>query len=498
MNFKLLTNPTETTTTLDAILADNTKYNLFDAINNSNFTVDNWMTGTHSNVLKEIDKHGGAIWLSLTGDYAFRNSPEGMINYMPASKLQKVLAAKLKKVIYISEGEDAHIKAYDLLLVSADTFNPFKMQEFYEKDGEIFRNKFRPTIYMELDKKRDYKPAKAIQKLLNHLVKGKEVRREWIINWLAYFFQGLKKSPVALVLKGLQGAGKGILFENILVPLFGEKQCIQVNDKSMKGNFIGGIVEGRLVINLDEISTSSQNNKDVKNQIKALVSNKSGTFEKKFQNIESETLLYAMILITTNEPRALDVESKDRRFTVMGTGGNISEEDFLGYESYAALLAAIEGELEDFALMLLNYEVDVKKATTALNTPEKEALVGVSSDRFESFSMAIKNADLSYFDEIDPFVLVEIAQCFAKLRFSRKLLKKAFNSIYGGEISTVKLLDQLRAIDSDFFGDDNTVGSSDGDKHFIIGGSKGGAVETASNTACNNIIEPIHPSMVMQ
>jgi hypothetical protein len=498
MNFNAQNNMNETTTALDATLVDNTKYNTFAVANNIHFTGNNWMEGTQVGVLNEIDKHGGAIWLSLTGEYGFRNSPDGMINYMPASKLQKVLAAKLKKVIYISEGEDAHIKAYDLLLVSSDTFNPFIKQEFYEKGGEIFRNKFRPTIYMELDKKRIHKPAKAIRKLLNHLVKGDKARKEWIINWLAYFFQGLKKSPVALVLKGLQGAGKGILYENILVPLFGEKQSIQVNDKSMKGNFIGGIVEGRLVINLDEISTSSQSNKDVKNQIKALVSNKSGTFEKKFQNIESETLLHAMILITTNEPRALDVESKDRRFTVLSTGGNISEEDFLGYGSYTALLAAIEGELEDFALMLLNYEVDVKKATTALNTPEKEALVGVSSDRFESFSMAIKNADLSYFDEIDPFLLQQIAQCFAKLRFSKKLLKTAFNSIYGGDISTIKLLDQLRAIDSDFFGDGNTTGSSNGDKHFIIGGSKGGTFETASTMACNNIVEPIHPSMVMQ
>jgi hypothetical protein len=56
----------------------------------------------------------------------------------------------------------------------------------------------------------------AIGKLILHLVNYDRQRLYWVINWLAYFFQRLKKSQVALVLLGEQGAGKGIFFKALI------------------------------------------------------------------------------------------------------------------------------------------------------------------------------------------------------------------------------------------------------------------------------------------
>ncbi|PHR54539.1 MAG: hypothetical protein COA44_12980 [Arcobacter sp.] len=486
---------------------------IFEREDAKKFVANNWLEIEHNEVLNALDDLGVSIWLNTDGDYSCRMSKDGEINKMPASKLKKVLASKLKKVITISEDADANIKAYDLLLSSGDTFNPQCKQEFFEEKGEIHRNTFRPTSYMELDISKMASETKAINRLIDHLVKGNKNYEKWLINWLAYFFQGLVKSPVALFLKGQQGAGKGVLYDDIIVPLFGKNQCIQVNDKTMKGDFLGGIVEGRLVMNLDEISSGIQNNKEFKNQLKALISNRAGTFQKKFQNTEKETPLFAMILITSNEPKALEVEHKDRRLTIFETGGNIAHEDFLEYGSYKALIKAVTAELEDFALMLLQYPVDVKMATTAMNTPEKEALVGVSSNRFKSFSNAVKGRNIEFFTDLQddlayaPYY-AELEECYRKNRLSRKLLKRVFGKLYG-EITTNALMEQLRAIDPIFFNEElNSAKTSGGDFLFKLDSECNDSYLSSNTTlpiAVNNTIEvptfenivkPIHPSLV--
>ena len=102
-------------------------------------------------------------------------------------------------------------------------FNPFVLKEFYSPCGNSFfyRNLFKPTKYLMLNSK-EHKEPKAIFALIRHLVNYDDERFDYVVNWLAYFFQALKKSQVALVLRGDQGAGKGIFVDLVLSPLFGE------------------------------------------------------------------------------------------------------------------------------------------------------------------------------------------------------------------------------------------------------------------------------------
>lgn len=440
-------------------------------VGSTKFKANNWKRIENNAVLNELEERGMAVWITPDGDYAFRRSINGEITIIAtASRLNKVLTSTLGRRICVGDDDTSDIKSNEFEVVSDNIFDPTLNQEFVKIDGETFRNKFRPTRYMELNKNTPYQEPTAILLLLSYLVKGNVDRLKWVINWLAYFFQGLKKSPVALVLKGDQGAGKGIFHEYVLVPLYGKAQCIQINDKSFKGNFIASMLEARLVINLDEISSSTADNKEVKNKLKAIISNNFATFEKKHVNLEKETQLFGMVLVTSNEPKALDIESKDRRFTVMTTGGNIANENFLGYGSHEALLEAIESELEDFALMLMNYNVDKKMATTALNTPEKEALVGISSTRYEEFAKAIKTKNYNFFEGVDPIHYSMIEESFQKNRVSKRQLTMFFNATFGGNLTAHSLLKQLRTIDPVFFSDENTMGRSNGDRMFILDG----------------------------
>lgn len=272
------------------------------------------------------------------------------------------------------------ISPEDLKLVTEDIFDPFSKEEFIEiGNGTYHLNRFKPSVYMllgyELKQKLIFNLENSvIYRLILHLVNYDIKRANWIINWLAYFFQELKKSQVALVLLGVQGAGKGIFFNEVIKPFFGEDFVKTINDKSLNTNYKGSLVENTLFFNLDEISAKNSSS-SVKNFLKALVTNGTITAEKKYKNMDKEIPIFGQVLITSNELYALEIEPSDRRFTVFNTGGNLAHCNFLGFGSYESLSNAIKNDLEQFAVYLKSIQIDVQMANTALNTTEKDNLI---------------------------------------------------------------------------------------------------------------------------
>ena len=62
----------------------------------------------------------------------------------------------------------------------------------------------------------EHQEPKAILALIKHLVNDDEEYYQYFVNWLAFFYQGLKKSQVSIVLRGNQGAGKGIFYNEVI------------------------------------------------------------------------------------------------------------------------------------------------------------------------------------------------------------------------------------------------------------------------------------------
>ncbi len=276
---------------------------------------------------------------------------------------------------------NSFIKPEDLILVSGDTFDPKSNNEFIKLENETyFINKFKPSRYMQLDCNKMAMVNFNIERtiifnFILHLVDNNYERAHWVINWLAYFFQGLKKAQVALVLIGIEGAGKGILFNEIIKPLFGEAYSKTINDKSLNTKYLGGLVEDVLFFYLDEISSQRSANDSIRNFLKALITNSTITAEKKHKNLENETPLYGQVLISSNELDALEIGTSDRRYTVFTTGDKLLNTNFLGFGSYESLSKTLKNELESFACCLKTYQVDEKMANTALNTPEKNEMI---------------------------------------------------------------------------------------------------------------------------
>ena len=362
---------------------------------NKTFNHNNWLKNKGNVALSILDEYGISIYLGKKGDINIKlsndknyestkdfKSLENIFKNITGEDIDLSAFYKKEKVLTIENGleEKLKISQEDLKLVIAEVFNPFNNDEFILQDNYTYKlNNFKPSVYMLLDYelKKELKfhlENSAIGKLILHLVNYDRQRLYWVINWLAYFFQGLKKSQVALVLLGEQGAGKGIFFNEVIKPLFGEDFVKTINDKSLNTNYKGSLVEKTLFFNLDEISAKNSSS-SVKNFLKALVTNASITAEKKFKNLEKETSIYGQILITSNELYAIEIEPRDRRFTVFSTSDNLSYYNFLGYGTYEILSNAIKNELESFAIYLKNYQVDKEYANKALNTPEKDDLI---------------------------------------------------------------------------------------------------------------------------
>ncbi|MGJ0354524.1 primase-helicase family protein [Aliarcobacter cryaerophilus] len=464
-------------------------------MNNKNLlNHNNWLKNKGNVALSILDEYGISIYLGKKGDINIKlsndknyestkdfKSLENIFKNITGEDIDLSAFYKKEKVLTIENGleEKLKISPEDLKLVTEEIFDPFSKEEFILQDNYTYKlNNFKPSVYMLLDYelKKELKfhlENSAIGKLILHLVNYNRKRLYWVINWLAYFFQGLKKSQVALVLLGEQGAGKGILFNEVIKPLFGEAFVKTINDKSLNTNYKGSLVENTLFSNLDEISAKNSSS-SVKNFLKALVTNASITAEKKFKNLEKETPIYGQILITSNELYALEIEPSDRRFTVFSTSGNLSYYNFLGYGNYEVLSNSIQNELELFAIYLKNYSVDEKIANTALTTPEKYNLIQqyqmtnykpIKLTKLQKnvleFSEAIRCRNLNLFNTIvdeNKFQLKnEILLDFQYGIFRVENLLPAFKTLYGSRSfgTNSELLRELQKFNFNLFSTQN-------------------------------------------
>ena len=439
----------------------------------SKYKFNNWKIKDDNETLNQIFSKGGGIWLNCNGEICYRLNENDSVKTQPHNKANIVFTSILNREIKLISGTKEHqadIKANDLLMISNDRFNPYKLEEFYEDNHLFYRNTFKPTKYLQIVDSNNYQEPKAILALIKHLVNYNTEYYNYFINWLAFFYQGLKKPQVSIVLRGNQGAGKGIFFIEIIKNIFGEDYCIQVNDKTLNTNFLGGIVEGRLFFNLDEITHNIAGNKNIKNFLKELVTNDSTAAEKKHKNIEGETKLYGQVLITSNEPYIIEVETSDRRFSIFSTGDNLKKCNYLGFETYDNFSKQIKEELEDFCKYLKSYKVNVSLANKALDTAEKRALINSTNDKFKLFTNALKNKDINFFDELEE-ENIHLYNClvsdFTNDRIQKENLTKYFNALFEEDIKSKTLNGKLKAIEPILFDDDNII-KSNGNRYFKI------------------------------
>ena len=418
----------------------------------------NWRQHLFNNHLNTIFENGGYVFVTKNFKILYRATEEAQTVQYTIAEAEVMIGKDLGIDLYISkkrkikkkpddeDEEIAVIYIHELITLYGEKFNPFILQEYYEENGVWYKNIFKPTKYMKLHGKMLKEPT-AILKLFYHIVNYDNERFEVFINWISYYFKKLIKPKMAMILTGTQGGGKGILFEEIFEPLLGKEYVIQAGNTSLKSNFKAGFLRNKLLYNFNEISSNTSSY--VKNFLKQLITDSFIFEEERYTTINEPIELLGIVLITTNNSVPIEIESGDRRFTVMTTGNKLTEANFLGYGSYDNLVAHIRAELEDFALYMKNYDVDIDMANNPYHTPEKDVIINATRDSLKDLHEAIIGMDISFFDMLQdthPMLYADIVNDFKHYdRINRANITKAYNKLYQDNLSPKKLLSKLRA-----------------------------------------------------
>ena len=422
--------------------------------------VNNWLI-SDKEILQELDKKGFTLFIDEKGNLCYLD-----LNNQPV-KVEKPnikFSSELGKNVSFFKQNEESIKPYDLISIIGNEFNTRENKVFIKRNGKYLLNLFRPTKYMKITNYSN-EPI-TILKLIKHLVNYDEEKYNYFLNWLAYFFQTFQKPQTAIVLKGLQGAGKGILFDLVISKLFGEEQVSTIDDKALSSKFLLSLFANKLFIVFEETGQGEvKSNKKIKNLIKQVITNKSITLEEK-NKVRKKVDLFAACLFFTNEGKFLEIEPNDRRFSVFLTGEPLHWENinFLGFGSYEKLKEAILNELKEFAGYLYTYPVIPNKANKPLDTPEKQAVINATSTRYREFYEAIKRKDIEFFtplmelNDVNANLLYkELEESLQKGMIKRPDLVKIFNYLYDSNITSHQLKKELAVIDPYFYENVKTI-----------------------------------------
>lgn len=310
----------------------------------------------------------------------------------------------------------------------------------YEKEKI---NLFVPTQYMLLSKNsKTFHPKKdfpSIYKLLMNLI-PKYPERKRFMNWLAGILQTRQKQLTAWVLKGEQGAGKGIFLDNVLKELFGRRQSVKVEDSDLQSDF-NPWLKNTIIVAFNEVAHDNSTRNNIKSRIKAIITDPDVMINEK--NIRNYFITnYVNCLFFSNEKVPLFIENKDRRLNVVNTGPNLISFDWFKKDP-EGFINSLKQEVPKFAQFLMNWSYDPIAAKTCIDNDEKSAMVSVGLNKFEEFAIHLKKADLEWFEENIINSSYEIDQDFLGRRSLFKIteddlkgsIKKeraleAFNHIY--------------------------------------------------------------------
>lgn len=262
-------------------------------------------------------------------------------------------------------------------------FDPQNPQVVDEQNKII--NTFIPTEYLRAGKKNKKGEFPIIQRVLDSAV-GTGDTQEHFLNWLAVVWQEKRKPLTAWVLHGVEGTGKGVLFHNILRPLFGRNHAIQKRATELGSQF-NGWLEPALIAFIDEIDADMfVNARAVEADLRTMITEPTASI-RRMRTDSYEVPNFTAFIFSSNKKRPVAIPHGDRRFNIGKFQMNkliISQEE----------VEAIADELEHFAHFLSTYKASFQKAKTVLDNADRRAIQKLSITSVDVVARGLLDGDL--------------------------------------------------------------------------------------------------------
>lgn len=231
------------------------------------------------------------------------------------------------------------------------------------------------------------KPHARIIEHVANLMGGDPDLTRWITCWLAYPLQHPgAKMRTSLVVYGLQGTGKSLLFEDTMRAIYGPYHDV-VGQYELDSQY-GGWASQKLFVVGDEVSADRRNTK-VRNRLKMLITGETIGIEEKYASRRTEENHMNLVLLS-NEDRPVQLEPGDRRYTIVRCDRLQLPEYF---EALGAELA--DGGAAGFLHYLMTFDLgDFNPYTPPYETAAKGQLAIDCADSTQRFFSAWFESEL--------------------------------------------------------------------------------------------------------
>ena len=252
---------------------------------------------------------------------------DGAVRHIPMHKflssrshLRVMMGEKRVPAVKLWQSSDLTMR-YDI-----ETFHPGK-SEFFSHDDMAYYNVYPGLAIPPVEYSDDPKDAVFLSMLDEYLLKvvcdGDKGAHRWVCTWLAQLFRNPAVRPgTALVLSGVQGAGKTFLGECLVRRVVGDELYLAISDINTITDTFNSHAAGRLFIQCDEgITARQRRNSEI---LKALVTDESMNVHAKFMN-QYQQRNFARFLFTTNHlDESMMIDARDRRFTVLRVSDRVA------------------------------------------------------------------------------------------------------------------------------------------------------------------------------
>lgn len=307
--------------------------------------------------------------------------------------------------------------AEDRLVKLAQAKSESQLRHFMKQHGQPLGDfipdwdmKWDPHSKTTLDQKKRklniYKPSRyfarpcvmqtsvppTIDYVIKHVVGGDPDTYEHFLNWLAVIVQTLGMTQTAWVLHGTQGTGKGLLFNKIITPLFGDENVTSRRMEELGSDFTE-FMKNKFVVFVDEVQAGDSFFYDkVAAKLKNLIVEPRISVREMYK---PATIMpnHANLIFASNHPRPVSIAPDDRRFNVGGYQGtpiDVSDSDI-------DCLASEVGAFYDY---LGTRTADREAARRPLETHDRQRIIDNSRLSVDIAVEALKGGDLEFFVDL--------------------------------------------------------------------------------------------------
>lgn len=226
-----------------------------------------------------------------------------------------------------------------------------------------------------------------------------ETERNWLINWMLYVAFFRKKTRTCPIIVSRQGVGKGVLFEVFIKYLI--SHTLQISGDVLSSNFQPSGLQNALIVGINEAKLDRRDGNTGYQKLKEMITEDKFSMNVKHRDV-IDSRNYANFIIFSNNDNPIQIESSDRRYSIMRSGTK-SLLEICGEMAITTAEFIENLKKERYAFLqkwLCNNEVSEVMATTAIENEAKSNIISSTFFKIDLFSDGIQNFTPSFFESL--------------------------------------------------------------------------------------------------